>query len=556
MDLKILRQMLLMQPLSEIALRVAVYTRVSTESKAQINSLGNQQQHYKDFVAKNPKWTLYRIYVDEGTSGVSTKKREAFNQMIDDAAKGKFDIIFTKEISRFARNTLDSIAYTRELLSYNVPVVFENDGIATYDNDSELRLTIMASLAQEESRRLSSRVRFGQNEAVKKQRVFGNNRIFGYTKDKARLVIDENQAAMVRELFELYSTGQYSMKQIEQIFWDRGYRNLNGKRISHTTMSGIISNPKYKGYYTARKTETIDLFTKKQVVRPIEEQVIVKDETGLIVPAIVSEELWERANAVLCKRSADVKNRQGICNHPNLLTGKMVCSCCGTPYYRKDSRDRTGQINNKWVCSGKIKNGADSCSSIPLYEDELKPLLFEVFQETEANADALIEEYVQMYQALNADDLTQKQIEAQRARIEENEKMLKTLLRHCALEIISDEEYIKGKKECTAEIEDAKAMIQELEQQQVSTEEFGKHIAAIRKALKGAQADASTGLVSKEFVDTYIDKILATPQPDGTIALDIKIFTGESTRKYLAKLRSRTGQRSKKMIEAYEQAMQ
>ena len=187
MDLKILRQMLLIQPLSDIALRVAIYTRVSTDSKAQINSLSNQQQHYRDFVAKHPKWTLIHIYVDEGTSGVSTKKREAFNQMIDDAAQGNFDIIFTKEISRFARNTLDSIAYTRELLSYGVPVVFENDGIATYDNDSELRLTIMASLAQEESRRLSSRVRFGQNEAVKKQRVFGNNRIFGYTKDNPAL---------------------------------------------------------------------------------------------------------------------------------------------------------------------------------------------------------------------------------------------------------------------------------------------------------------------------------------------------------------------------------
>ena len=125
-----------------------------------------------------------------------------------------------------------------------------------------------------------------------------------------------------------------------------------------------------------------------------------KDETGEIVPAIVDEELWEQANTILKKRSEDVKNRQGICNHANLLTGKLFCTDCGTAYYRRDSVDKTGNKNSKWVCSGKIKNGADSCASFAIYEEELKPLLFEVFSETEADAEALIDEYIEMYKSL------------------------------------------------------------------------------------------------------------------------------------------------------------
>ena len=136
---------------------------------------------------------------------------------------------------------------------------------------------------------------------------------------------------------------------------------------------------------------------------------ICKDETGEIVPAIVSEELWDRANAVLKKRSEDVKNRQGICNHANLLTGKLYCTHCGAAYYRRESVDRAGNKNSKWVCSGKIKNGADSCPSFPVYEEELKPLLLEVFRETEVDTKALIEEYIDMYKSLDQEqDLSKR----------------------------------------------------------------------------------------------------------------------------------------------------
>lgn len=555
MDIHSIRQALRTKSVYDIPLRVTFYARVSSESDEQLNSLGNQVSYYEEFIRKNSAWEYVPGYVDEGLSAATTKKREDFHRMVEDGKAGLFDLIITKEITRFARNTLDSILYTRELLGAGVGVFFQNDNINTFDEDSELRLTIMSGIAQDELRKLSSRVKFGHAQAIKKNVVLGNSRIFGYVKDGGRLVIDEDEAPMVQELFELYATGDYSMKQIETLFWDKGYRNHSGKKIAHTTMSGMISNPKYKGYYVGNKVKVIDLFTKKQKFLPPEEWVMFKDETGEIVPAIVPEELWDRANAVLKKRSEDVKGRQGICNHANLLTGKLYCTHCGAAYYRRESVDRQGNKNSKWVCSGKIKNGADSCPSFVVYEEELKPLLFEVFRETEADAQALVEEYIEMYKALGDGEDTAKQIAALRQQIELAQKKKSKLLGYNAAGQLSDRDFLSMNKDCDREISEAERQIYDLEQQQMSREDFRKQIDTIRRVLREAERDAAQGLISKEFVDRYIDKIFATPEEDGSLRLQIKVFTGETTDKYLTNLRSRTGHTFKKMIEAYENGM-
>lgn len=555
MDIHTVRQQLKTKSIYDLSLRVTFYARVSSESDEQLNSLDNQITYYQDFIRKNPAWEYVEGYIDEGLSAATTKKRENFHRMVDDGKAGAFDLIITKEISRFARNTLDSISVTRDLLYAGVGVFFQNDNINTLDEDSELRLTIMSGIAQDELRKLSSRVRFGHAQAIKKNVVLGNGRIFGYVKDRGRLVIDETEAPMVRELFELYATGEYSMKQIEALFWEKGYRNHNGKRIAHTTISGIISNPKYKGYYVGNKVKVIDLFTKKQKFLPPEEWVMFKDETGELVPAIVKEELWDQANAVLKKRSEDVKNRQGICNHDNLLTGKLYCTHCGAAYYRRESVDRQGHKNSKWVCSGKIKNGADSCQSFPIYEEELKPLLFAVFQETEADANALIEEYIQMYKSLEDGGETAKRIDTLRQQIELAQKKKSKLLGYNATGQLSDRDFLSMNKACEQEINEAEREIYDLEQQQLSKEDFRKQIDTIRRVLREAKRDAAQGIINKEFVDKYIDKIFCEPQEDGSLRLQIKIFTGDTTDKYLAKLRSRTGHTFKKMIEAYENGM-
>ena len=575
MDIHDIRQQLRTKSLYDIPLRVTYYARVSSESDEQLNSLGNQIQYYEDLIRRNTAWTFIPGYIDEGISGISTRHRENFNRMIDDAAEDKFDLVITKEISRFARNTLDSIRFTRQLLNYGVGVFFQNDNINTFDEDSELRLSIMSSIAQDELRKLSSRVKFGHQQAIKNNVVLGNSRIFGYRKENRRLVIDEEQAPMVRELFELYATDQYSMKQIETIFWEKGYRNLNGKKIAHTTMSNMIANPKYKGYYVGNKVKVVDMFTKKQKFLPPDEWVMFKDETGEIVPAIVSEELWEQANTILRRRSDDVKNRQGICNHANLLTGKLFCTCCGTAYYRRESQDKQGHKNSKWVCSGKIKNGADSCDSFPIYEDEIKPLLLDVFRDTEASAEALIEEYVEMYRTLEHGGQLEAQIAAIRKKLDTVEQKRMKLLTYNAQGKLDDADFLAMNKQCSSEAKELQAQLADLTAQQESAGNMKQQLDTIRTVLRNAQKDAANGVITKEFVARYIDKIFATPEGDGALRLDIKIFTGECCEKHLQNLRRQsaaqtiapqavaafspdgipansTGHTFKKMIESYE----
>ena len=556
MDIHDIRQAMKTRSIYDIPMRVTFYARVSSESDAQLNSLENQISYYQNFIRKNTSWTYAEGYIDEGLSAATTKNRENFHRMVDDSKAGLFDFVITKEISRFARNTLDSIRYTRELLNAGVGVLFQNDNINTLDEDSELRLTIMSGIAQDELRKLSSRVKFGHAQAIKKSVVLGNSRIFGYVKDGGRLVIDEAEAPMVRELFERYATGEYSMKQLETLFWEKGCRNHNGNKIAHTTMSGMISNPKYKGYYVGNKVKVIDLFTKKQKFLPPEEWVMFKDETGGIVPAIVSEELWDAANKVLQKRSEDVKGRHGVCNHANLLTGKLFCTDCGTAYYRRESQDKYGHKNSKWVCSNKIKSGADACASFPIYEDEIKPLLFEVFRETEASAETLIDEYLQMYQTLeDRGDSAAGQIASLRTQIGLAQKKKSKLLGFNAMGQLSDKDFLTMNQDCDREIETAERQIYELEQQQFSHAEFCKHMETIRRILRDAERGAAQGVVSKEFVDQYIDKIFVTPESNDTLRLQIKIFTGETTEKYLTKLRGCTGHTLKKMIESYEKSL-
>ncbi len=559
MDVHSVRQLMRTKSIYDIPLRVTFYARVSSEKDEQLNSLDNQISYYRNFIKKNANWEFVEGYIDEGLSGMSTKKRENFHNMVNDAKAGLFDLVITKEITRFARNTLDSIQYTRDLLSYGVGVFFQNDNINTLDEDSELRLTIMSGIAQDELRKLSSRIKFGHQEAIKKNVVLGNSRIFGYRKDNKKLVIDEKEAEMVRELFTLYATDKYSMKQIEDIFWNKGYRNNNGKRICHSTMSNTISNPKYKGYYVGNKVKIIDMFTKKQKFLPPEEWVMFKDESGEIVPAIVSEELWEQANAVLKRRSRDVKNRQNQCNHPNLLTGKMYCTHCGKLYYRKDSKDRKGNVLSRWICSGKINNGKDSCPSFTIYEEEIKEILYEVFNDTAEDAKLIIEEYTDLYSEMITKDTSTVDLQKLKDRLDLLSKKKSKLLEYNIAGQISDRDFVEMNKQISEESAEVYSAIEEMENEINSRAGFKERIEEIKSILQKAEDDASKEMIDSAFVNKYIDKIYVTPIDDGVIEISVKLFTGDTFGKVFEKLGShlagRTGHTFKKMIESYENSM-
>ena len=288
----------------DAALSVAYYARVSTDKEEQINSLGNQVRYFEDYIRANPHWTFAGGYVDEGISGTSVEGREQFLRMIEDAKAGRFDLIVTKEISRFARNTLDSIGYTRELLRHGVGVFFQNDNINTFDRDAELRLTIMSSIAQDEVRKLSERTRFGFKRAQENGVLLGQNNLFGYNKTDGRLEIVESEAAVVREVFERYTAGSLGLRAIANDLERRGVRGRQGRPLTYSTLYGMIRNPKYKGWYAGRRYATRD-YRDKRSYRLDEDKWIVHEDDR--VPAIVSEEMWAEANRLLAARGQTMK---------------------------------------------------------------------------------------------------------------------------------------------------------------------------------------------------------------------------------------------------------
>lgn len=537
-----------------LPLRVTFYARVSTEFNVQLNSLDNQITYYTDFIKSNPNWEYVEGYVDEGLSGVSTAKRERFNEMIEDGKNGLFDLIVTKEVSRFARNTLDSIQFTRELLSSGVAVYFQSDNINTLDEDSELRLTLMSSMAQDESRKISNRVRFGHHQAIKNGTVLGTNNMFGYTKKDGKLTINEEEAAFIRELFEMYSTGRFSMKQMEKHFYEKGIRNRKGNKLSHSTMGNIIRNPKYKGYYVGNKVVITDLFTKKQKFLPEDEWVMYKDETGETVPAIVSEELWEKANEVLYMRSQDVITAQHKTVHQNLFTGKLICAHCGKPYYRKDAVGKGGEKMSKWVCSGKINNGADSCPSHAIYESEIKPVIEDIFRSGQQNIEELSACVLKLVSELLESDDNKNELLALSKEMETQHKMKAKLLKFNADGNMSDSEFFRMTAECDEEIAKLQAQMDTIKDNTKTEQEIKKELSNIRAILKAAEKHIDGEEIDKAFVDRYIKEIIVYPEEDVT-RLEIRLNAGTSVEKILENTRSRTGHMNKKMIKAYEESM-
>ena len=285
----------------DLPFRVVYYARVSGDTSEQINSLKNQVKFFESYIESQSNWAHLGGYIDEGVSGANIVKRNSFKKMISEAKKGAFDLIITKEISRFSRCTLDSIHYTKKLLECGVGVYFQSDNIITIYGDAQLRLTIMSSIAQDEVRRLSERVKFGIVRAYESGKVLGNSSIYGYDKINGDLVINHQQSRFIYDLFEIYSQGNYGYRKTAKILADMGYCNQKGKPLNPGSLKHILSNPKYKGYYRGRITESDDYLQKKRRDLAPEQQLLYKDDK---IPAIVTEEIWDKCNKVMKERSS------------------------------------------------------------------------------------------------------------------------------------------------------------------------------------------------------------------------------------------------------------
>lgn len=333
--------------------KVASYCRVSTDRDDQANSFESQCRYFKEYIDRQPDWELYEVYADEGITGTSTKKRAAFNRMIADAHRGKFQIILTKEVSRFSRNILDTITYTRELRALNVGVVFVNDGISTLEPDAELRLSIMGSLAQEESRKTSTRVKWGQTRRMEQGVVFGRS-LLGYDVKDGSLTVNRSGAEIVRLIFYKYGVEKKGTTVIARELREAGYRTHSGNvKWSAGHIVKILKNEKYVGDLVQKKTITPDYLSHaKKYNHGEEELVIIRDHHE----PIIDRELWDTVQRELKKRN---RNGELGAGHSNryVFSGKIKCGECGASFVSRKKARKDGSLYRRWSCYTATSEG-------------------------------------------------------------------------------------------------------------------------------------------------------------------------------------------------------
>ena len=396
--LKIRNEMRNGKSIFDMPLRVTFYARVSTDKDEQLNSLENQIQYYTDLIQSKVSWTYIPGYIDEGIIGTSTKKRDSFLQMIEDAKVGRFDFIITKEISRFSRSTLDSIQYTQELLEHNVGVLFQNDNINTLDPDSEFRLVVMAGVAQDEVRKLSERLKFGFRQAIKNGHVLGNDKLWGYDKKDCILTINESEAKAVRRIFDLYANQKMGIRRISQKLYDEGFTSRRGNAFNVLTIRHILENPKYKGWYCANKSQTVDYRSKRKIFLEEDEWIMYPDPS---IPAIVSEELWDRANALYKRRRQQMLSHQNAAEFHNRYpySGKIICEEHGTSFHRQVRKSMKGE-KEAWQCRVYRNRGRAGCSAPQLLTEELDQIMARIFDQLAQDKQAIVEAVVKIIRSV------------------------------------------------------------------------------------------------------------------------------------------------------------
>ena len=362
-------------------LRVAAYARVSTDSDEQATSYDTQIDHYTNYIKKNPDWEFAGVFSDEGISGTYTKKRAGFNKMIEEAMEGNIDYIITKSISRFARNTLDCLKYIRKLKENNIPVYFEKENINTMDAKGEVLLTIMASLAQQESQSLSQNVKLGFQYRFQQGQVQVNhNRFLGYTKDEdGKLVIVPEEAKIIKRIYREYLEGA-SLRDIKEgLEKDKIVNGAGNKKWHVSNLNQILTNEKYMGDALLQKTYTVDFLNKKRVKNDgIAPQYYVENSHEAIIPKEifmrVQEEMDRRANMV------SGKGKRRIYSSKYALSSIVYCSKCGD-IYRRIAWNNRGKKYTVWRCCTRVTHGPEACEARTIKEEDLQEAVIEAINQ-------------------------------------------------------------------------------------------------------------------------------------------------------------------------------
>ena len=514
---EILKAIMLGEKIYNLPLRVCYYCRVSTDSDVQLNSLDNQLEYYENYIKSKPKWIFSGGYIEEGKTGVRVDVRPSFKKMIQDAKHKKFDLIITKEVSRFARDLEDSIHYIRELKDSGVGVFFENQNLNTFDYNSELILNIMFNLAQDESRKLSSRVKFGHRQAIENGHVLGSSNITGYRKDNCKLVIVENEAKFIKTLFELYATGKYGFLKLSKKLSELGYLNKKGKLYDKDSLKRMIENPKYKGYYRARTYEILDYRTKRRKKNNLDEQILYKCKDGSI-PAIISEELWNQANRILKSRTKGYENNNywsgGL---KYAFSSKIYCKEHNTSFQR--SHGNKNKSRPIWSCGMYLQHRLAACKSPIIAEVDLYNIMSSIMISIVPQKTNIIKNMLKLYENIDKNDYYDKELKLLNTKIKIIEEKKSMTLELVFNGDISKEsvkvQFDKYEQEIKSLNEKKTIIIKQVKQLNDSNNNLNVMAELIEKELNGGSLS--------EFIRKFVDEIIIS-KIDGdryNIKLDI-----------------------------------
>ena len=390
--------------------RVAAYARVSTDSDEQLTSYEAQIDYYKNFIKNKPDWEFVHVYSDEGISATNTKNREGFNEMIKDALDRKIDLIITKSISRFARNTLDTISYTRKLKAKGIEVYFEKENLWSLDEKTEFLLTIMASMAQEESRSISQNVTMGKRWGMKEGRVsWAYSNMLGYTKENGKIMVVENEAILVRKIYQLFLREGKTCSGIAEYLKEKGIPTPSGNSCKWTknTINSILRNEKYKGDALLQKTYTADYLEHKvEKNRGHLPQYYVENSH----PAIIDKEEWEIVQAELMRREQIGAAYSGN----SIFSSKLICGDCGGFYGRKIWHSTSKYSRFVYRCNGKYNKEHDKCQTPAITEDKIKEKFVIAYNQVMREKQRIIEDVNEIIKLLSdTSELDAKVIEFQ-----------------------------------------------------------------------------------------------------------------------------------------------
>lgn len=505
----------------DVRKRVAAYCRVSTDHEDQANSFESQQRYFRQYIERNPDWELYEIFADEGISGTNTKKRSEFKRMIACAKEGDFDLIITKEISRFARNTLDSIYYTRDLKKHGVGVIFMNDNINTLDGDAELRLAIMSSIAQEESRKTSERVKWGQKRQMEQGVVFGRS-MLGYDVKDGKMTVNEDGAKIVQLIFHKFANENKGTHVIARELREAGITPMRVKEWSNTVILRVIRNEKYCGDLVQKKTFTPDFLShEKKYNRGEEEFVIIKDHHE----PIVSRELFEKANRILDEKSL---TQEGKAKHSNRypFSGKIKCGCCGSSYVARYKNRKNGTRYKAWRCYKSATQGSPhtdkagnplGCSNPSIRNEDAVHIMYLVTRSLQLEEKKITANLLSVIQSVLSVNTNYSHIEKLKEQIQTVEDKRTQLIDLCISGAITKQEFITKREACDKEISELRDTISGIDQQHLladQQESVMKEItAAIHEIVSGVEyEDAFYSQIlekmvvqSKDTVDVYLN---------------------------------------------------